>query len=158
MKSRTLSKKDRKEINTTVQKMYDISIIEDSSIIRLVESEEGDIITCEGEATFLIRGNKYIPVLPYLLRNTVFTKKITIDMGGVKPISGGADVMVPGIVSCDDVKKGDIVSVVDEKHGKPLSVVKVVMDKEDIATAKNGVAAECLHHIGDDVWSITKTL
>ena len=158
MKSRTLSKKERNKVNNAVKEMYDVEVIDEASIVRVIEYSEGDIISCDGSPAFIKKDSDYVPVLAYLLRNAVFTKQIRIDMGGVKPISGGADVMVPGIVGVDDVEVGDIATVVDENHGKPLSVVKVVMDKDDIQSSTNGVAAESIHNIGDDIWKFTKTL
>ena len=48
-------------------------------------------------------------------------------MGAVKFMSSGADVMRPGITELDhEIKKDEIVVVVDQTHKKPLCVSKAL--------------------------------
>lgn len=159
MKSKTLSKKERNEIDEAVYSAYDVTIIRDSDVVRQVEYNDSHIITCDGNPVFYTAGEEYIPLLVHLLReDDVFLKKIRIDMGGVKPISGGADIMIPGIVDIDDVEEDDVVAVVDETHGKPLSIARMNMDADKVGEKSKGVAAESIHNIGDDLWEFTKKL
>mgnify|MGYP003931236181 FL=1 len=46
---------------------------------------------------------------------------VTVDMGAVKFLANGADVMSPGIIDADpEIEKDDLVWVRDEKNGRPL--------------------------------------
>ena len=76
----------------------------------------GDIVAMEvdGKATLALRG---------LLRHLPPKGFVTIDMGAVKFIYNGADVMSPGIVDADtDILPGGAVWVRDEKNLRPLSI------------------------------------
>ena len=45
---------------------------------------------------------------------------VTIDRGALKFVCNGAKVMRPGIINFDSFKKGEIVVVKDQTHGKEL--------------------------------------
>ena len=45
---------------------------------------------------------------------------MTIDRGALKFVCNGAKVMRPGIINFDSFKKGEIVVVKDQTHGKEL--------------------------------------
>ncbi len=47
---------------------------------------------------------------------------VTIDKGAVKFVCNGAKVMRPGIINFESFKKGDIVVVKEQTHGRALAV------------------------------------
>lgn len=90
-----------------------------------------------------------------------FNRIVVVDMGAVKPLLRGADVMIPGIVEVKGFfNKGDPVVVVDEKYNKPLIVGKALIQSQDIVSKKlsKGKAIENIHRIGDKLWNLTKSL
>ena len=154
MKSRTVSKSDSKKIDEEVSKEYGVSVVADASQVRIIE-DEYDIITLDGTPAFFYVDGDIAPLLSYMLQKDVIGKKIVIDMGAVRPIASGADCMIPGILQCDsDLESGDIAVIVDENHGKPLSVVRMRMSSQEIEKAEKGRAVETLHHIGDTLWNM----
>ena len=64
-------------------------------------------------------------VLPTLLFTEFTAKapKIVVDMGAIPYVCKGATVMAPGIVRVEgEFGKGDLVLIVDMKHGKALAL------------------------------------
>ncbi len=81
------------------------------------------------------------------------TGTVTVDAGAVEFVSGGADVMRPGIVEADDaISEGDLVVVVEETHGKALSVGRALVDGSEMV-GDSGKVVDSLHHVGDDLYS-----
>ena len=98
------------------------------------------------------------PALRALLNGLIDVPRVTVDMGAVKFVVNGADIMRPGITQVDDrVKENGIVVVVDENHGKPLAVGISKMSAEDMRSEKSGKVIKSIHHINDDLWVFGKT-
>ncbi|HKY10713.1 MAG TPA: PUA domain-containing protein, partial [Nitrososphaera sp.] len=55
---------------------------------------------------------------------------VTIDNGAVKFVCNGAKVLRPGIINFDSFKKGEIVVVKDQTHGRALAVGLALEDSE----------------------------
>ena len=86
---------------------------------------------------------------------SIENNRVTVDMGAVKFLANGADVMAPGIVAADEnIEAGDIVFVVDVMHKKPLSVGEALMDGKAMVEEKKGKAIKTLHFVGDEIWKM----
>ena len=152
MKSRTLSKSDIQNINEALQKTYGKKLLNTKDNIRLIEDEQ-EIITKKGKPLFFKQDNTYIPLLKHLLQDYSFIKKATVDMGAVRFIVGGADVMAPGIVEADNIQKGEIVCVIDVDNKKPLVVGKALMTGQEMLKVTKGKGVKNIHYVGDDLWN-----
>jgi malignant T-cell-amplified sequence len=95
----------------------------------------------------------WLPHLKLLLKNN-FLPKVTVDMGAVKFVVNGADIMRPGITNLEDFEKDDFIVIIDETHKKPLSVCKASFSSEEIKTMNQGKVLQNLHYIGDEYWNI----
>jgi PUA domain protein len=96
-------------------------------------------------------------LLRALLNDLIDVPRITVDMGAVRFVVNGADIMRPGITEVDDRVKGNgIVVVVDENHGKPLAVGISKMSAEELRAATSGKVIKSIHHINDDLWVFGK--
>ena len=117
-----------------------------------------------GPFRLLLRGNEAIalfidggivPTVRGLLAFPATERWVTVDMGAVRFIYNGADVMAPGIAEADPaIRAGDVVWVRDEKNRRPLAVGRAIMDGPTMARAKKGKAIETIHHVGDDLWRL----
>ena len=142
-------------------------------MIRLLAEEFGmtvpsdDVPLDEAEAgpfRLLLRGNEAIalfvdggivPTVRGLLAFPAMKRWVTVDMGAVRFIYNGADVMAPGIVEADlAIRAGDVVWVRDEKNRRPLAVGRAIMDGPTMAREEKGKAVETIHHVGDDLWRL----
>jgi PUA-domain protein len=115
--------------------------------------KDDNLILINNEPMFFYHENKLIPTLKHLLKNNIL-KKITVDMGAVRFVVAGADVMKPGIVNLEEgIQKEEFVSIVDAAHGKPLAIGEVLFSGEEIKSMASGKVIKNIHWIGDKIWS-----
>ncbi|MCK4758024.1 MAG: DUF1947 domain-containing protein [Thermoplasmata archaeon] len=82
-------------------------------------------------------------------------KWVTVDMGAVKFLANGADVMSPGIVDADEgILTGDGVWIRDERNKKPLAVGVAQMPSGEMVSSSTGKAIKTVHYIGDKIWKL----
>ena len=94
-------------------------------------------------------------VYPYLAGTLVETlPTVKIDMGAIRFICNGADVMAPGITSLDEFEEGDYVVIRDATHGKALAIGKAAKSSTEIQSSKKGKVIKNLHYVGDDLWGM----
>jgi PUA domain protein len=83
---------------------------------------------------------------------------VTVDMGAVKFVCNGAKVMRPGIIDFGTFKKGDIVGVKDQAHGRIIAVGIALEDSEPAKAMSKGYVVENLHYVGDKLWQAYKEI
>jgi len=141
---KSLSKKDIKDINEQV------GIVAFSK--KELVQEEDDKYYVNKELLFFKREGKFVPTIRFLLKN-LFLPKVVVDMGAVKFVVNGADVMRPGIVRVDpDLQVGSLVVIVDVNNGKPLAVGELVLSSLEIMAASSGKVIKNIHWVGDELW------
>jgi PUA-domain protein len=126
--------------------------------VEVVESDVGEIYLIEGKPILFKSGDK---ILPTLLFSEFIAKapKIVVDMGAIPYVCKGATVMAPGIVRVEgEFIKGDLVIVVDMKHGKALSLGESLLDAETAKQTKKGPVVKTLHYVSDKIWDYIKTI
>ena len=126
--------------------------------VEVVEVDFGQIYLVGGKPLFFKIGEEVLPTL-FFKELSARAPKIVVDMGAVPYVCNGADVMAPGIVRVEgEFGKGDLVLVVDEKHGKPLAVGESLYDAESVRNTKQGVVVKNVHFVSDKIWNFAKTL
>lgn len=99
----------------------------------------------EGEPFLAVRG---------LLKYPAVARAVTVDMGAVRFVTNGADVMAPGIVEADpNLKEGEWCWIRDERNKKPLAVGKALVPGQAMVRGK-GKAVRSIHHLGDKLWGL----
>ena len=83
---------------------------------------------------------------------------VTIDRGAVKFICNGAKVMRPGITNFDTFKKGEIVAVKDQTHGRVIAVGLALEDSEVAKGMTKGYVVDTIHYISDKIWEAYKKI
>ncbi|MBW9222313.1 RNA-binding protein [Methanothermococcus sp. SCGC AD-155-C09] len=152
-----LKKKELKEITEELNKIFGKEIIPKGAKGELAITKNYETILIDNEPVAFKINNKVYPTLKTLIHHNLDKGKVVVDMGAVKFLANGADVMAPGIVDAhEDIKEGDVVFVVDETHNKPLSVGIALMDGITMKNSKTGKAITTIHHIGDDIWNFNK--
>jgi PUA-domain protein len=126
--------------------------------VEVVEANVGKIYLVNGKPLFFKVGERFLPTL--LFQDFASrAPKIVVDMGAVPYVCNGANVMAPGIVRVEgEFGNGDLVLVVDEKHGKPLALGESLHDSESARNTKQGVVVKNLHFVSDKIWNFAKTL
>jgi PUA-domain protein len=126
--------------------------------VEVVESDVGEIYLIDSKPILFKSSDS---ILPTLLFSEFATKapKVVVDMGAIPYVCKGATVMAPGIVRIEgEFIKGDLVLVVDMKHGKALALGESLLDVETAKQIKKGPVVKNLHYVGDKVWDYIKTL
>jgi len=150
-----LSKSDIKKINQEIESSYDVKDFFDKKANVELVKDEFEVIMLDKEPCFFYLEGKIIPTLKLLLKNN-FMKKVTIDMGAVKFIASGADLMRPGITEIDEgINEGDFISVIDVTHKKPIAIGQALMSSEDMCSADNGKVIKNVHYVGDKLWKLS---
>ncbi len=124
--------------------------------LEVVEAARFSLIALNGTAIAL-----YIDGKPFFtVRGALELKPrkhlVTVDMGAVKFIRNGADVMSPGIVAADEsIEPSDPVVIIEERHKKPLGVGTALMSGVEMVQSTKGKAVKMVHHVGDAIWELT---
>jgi PUA-domain protein len=126
--------------------------------VEVVDAKVGKIYLVNGKPLFFKVGERALPTL--LFQDFALgAPKIVVDMGAVPYVCNGADVMAPGIVRVEgEFGKGDLVLVVDEKHGKPLALGESLYDAESVRKTKQGAVVKNVHFVSDKIWKFAKAL
>ena len=95
------------------------------------------------------------PTLRGLLRWNLEVGWCAVDRGAIPFLMNGADCMAAGVHMVDpDIKRGDLIWIRDEEHGKPIAMGWSLLDAEEMKTSTKGKALRTIHWIGDDLWEI----
>ena len=126
--------------------------------VEVAEVDFGQIYLVDGKPLFFKVGERVLPTLLFQ-GFAVRAPKVVVDMGAVPYVCKGADVMAPGIVRVEgEFGKGDLVLVVDEKHGKALALGESLYDSGNARSTKQGAVVKNFHFVSDKIWNFAKTL
>ena len=101
--------------------------------------------------------DEYIPFLSETKLLESFPN-VVVDMGAVKFMCNGANVMRPGIKNYSDFSKDDIICVVEESQHKFLAVGKALVNSSEMKEMPKGEVIKNLHYISDKYWEVSKIL
>ena len=147
-----LKKKKIKEIKAELGEYGDL--LQGKKNVEILEAEPNSFILVDGEPYIIIIDDKPFPTLKAALKTDIDAKTVTVDMGAVRFVTNGADIMSPGIVAADDnIEPGDIVLIVDETHHKPLAIGVSLITGEEMVENDSGKAIETKHFVGDEIWN-----
>ena len=142
-----------KELNEKI-KQYNLEFSK-KDILEVKQENDVRVIFINQQPMFFYHQEKVVPTLHYLQHHSLL-KKITIDMGAVKFIVNGADVMRPGIVEIEDtINKDEFIVKIDNNHKKPLAVGIALYNSEEMQSLKTGKVIKNIHYVGDEIWKIS---
>ncbi len=156
MKSNLISKSETTALLKTVSEKWGIEIPKIKNLKVHQISDEAQIITGQG-IKILNTDNSYIP---FLSETTMLEKfpYVMVDMGAVKFMCKGANVMRPGIKNYSKFQKDSIVCIIEESQHKFLAVGKALVSSDELDTMQKGEIVKNLHYISDKFWEIGKTI
>jgi len=118
--------------------------------------EDAQIITGEGIKILKIKED-YIPFLSETKMLEKFPS-VMVDMGAVKFMCKGANVMRPGIKKFTEFEKEQLVCVVEESQHKFLAVGKAMVSSSELENMEKGEVIKNIHYISDKFWETGKTI
>jgi len=155
LKSNLISKSETAEVLSKVSSQWKMDLPKIKNL-KIYEIEEGQIIIGEGLTAIKI-GENYLPFLSDSQTLSRFPSVI-VDMGAVKFMCNGANVMRPGIKSFGEFEKDQIVIIIEESQKKSLAVGRALVSSNEMAQMNKGIVVENLHYISDKYWEAKKTI
>ena len=156
MKSNLVSKSETSKILEQINSQWKIELPKQKNVKTHDVNEKGLIITGNGITAVKIGE----VILPFLDDVPILEKfpYVTVDMGAVKFVCKGANIMRPGITKFSDFESGEIVCVVEESQNKFLAVGKAEMSSKELEGIKNGEVIKNMHYISDIFWESKKEI
>ena len=147
----------KKMLREVEKKLGDYStILKHKSKVEIIETNIEDIILVDGTPMIMWIDGEPFPTLKGALELDIKSKYVVVDMGAVKFVIKGADIMSPGITDADqNIKEGNLVIIVDETHRKPLATGRSIISGPEMVENREGKAVKTIHHIGDKIWDLT---
>ncbi|MEK0320189.1 MAG: PUA domain-containing protein, partial [Nitrosopumilus sp.] len=136
MKSNLISKSETSEILKIVSERWEMECPKIKNLKVYQISDEAQIITGDGIKILKIN-NEYLPFLSEIKTLEKFPN-VVVDMGAVKFMCKGANVMRPGIKKFSKFEKDKIVCIIEESQHKFLAVGKAMVSSSELENMEKG--------------------
>jgi len=156
LKSNLISKSETSALLKTVSERWGIEFPKTKNLKVHQISDEAQIITGKGIKILKVNDD----YLPFLSETDTLEKfpNVMVDMGAVKFMCKGANVMRPGIKKFTEFEKDKIVCIVEESQHKFLAVGKAMISSSELENMEKGEVVKNLHYISDKFWETGKTI
>jgi len=156
LKSNLISKSETSKILEQINSQWKIELPKQKNIKTHEVDEKGIIITGDGITAVKIGDD----ILPFLDDIPILEKfpYVTVDMGAIKFVCKGANVMRPGITKFSDFESGEIVCVIEESQKKFLAVGKAKMSSKELGETSKGEVIKNMHYVSDNFWESKKEI
>ncbi len=156
MKSNLISKSETAQVVKEISDQWKIELPKIKNL--KFHYLEDDVIIITGTGLKAIKvGDAYLP----FLTDTEILKKfpyVMVDMGAVKFMCNGANVMRPGITDYTQFEKDGVVCIIEESQHKFLAVGKSCVPSMDMESMTNGEIVKNMHYISDKYWESGKII
>ena len=149
MKSNLISKSETSTLLKTVSEKWGIEFPKMKNVKVHQILDDAQIITGDGLKILKVDED----YLPFLSETKMLEKfpAVTVDMGAVKFMCKGANLMRPGIKKFTEFEKDQIVCIVEESQHKFLAVGKSLVSSSELETMEKGEIINNLHYISDKI-------
>jgi len=156
LKSNLISKSETSEILKIVSERWGIECPKIKNLKVHQISDEAQIITGNGIKILKINDD----YLPFLSETETLEKfpNVIVDMGAVKFMCKGANLMRPGIKKFTEFEKDSLVCIMEESQHKFLAVGKAMVSSSELENMEKGEVVKNLHYISDKFWETGKTI
>jgi PUA domain protein len=157
MRSRSVPREEAEEIYNQLLKSWSKEILPKrfKGLVALELDDRRALLILDDFRVVRV-GDKFVPFLADVKRVEAFPYVI-VDIGAVRFICNGANVMRPGVRSFPtSFRKGDVVVVKDEKYHKAVAVGEANISSEEAQQLSKGSIIINLHYVGDKIWEMAK--
>jgi PUA-domain protein len=154
-KRKRLREKEVRALSEEISSKVGVPVFSLDDTVDQAESSDMGLVFVNGEIdAFILQGRAFLTVRG-LLKYPATKSFVTVDMGAIRFVINGADIMGPGIVEADvSLQPGDMVWVRDEKNKKPLAVGLALVTGSEMAAKKPGKAIKSILFVGDKLWKL----
>ena len=156
MKSNLISKSETSLVLKSISDQWKMEFPKIKNLKVHELSDDAQIIVGNGIKIVKVF-DEYVPFLSETKTLEKFPY-VMVDMGAVKFMCKGANVMRPGIKKFSKFQKDSVVCIIEESHHKFLAVGKTLVSSEEMEKMEKGEVIKNLHYISDKFWEIGKTL
>ena len=156
MKSNLISKSETSALLKKISEEWNLEFPKMKNVRVHQILNDAQIITGDGLKILKIEED----YLPFLSETKILEKfpNVEVDMGAVKFMCKGANLMRPGIKKFTEFEKDKLVCIVEETHHKLLAVGKSVVSSAELENMEKGEVIQNLHYISDKFWETGKTI
>ena len=152
-KRKRMRSKEIKALSEEIASVIGVPVFGENDPVDMAEGPDFDLIFVGNDILGLVYEGKPFLTVRGLQKYKAEHRFVTVDMGAVRFVTNGADVMGPGITEADDgISEGDLVWIRDEKNRVPLAVGVALRDSAGIRSKEKGKAIQMLHFVGDKLW------
>ncbi len=156
MKSNLISKSETSTLLKIVSERWGVEFPKMKNVKVHQILDGAQIITGDGLKILKV-DDDYLPFLSEIEMLKKFPT-VTVDMGAVKFMCKGANLMRPGIKKFTEFEKEKIVCIVEESQHKFLAVGKAQVSSTELETMEKGEVIKNMHYISDRFWETGKTI
>ena len=156
MKTNLISKTETTQLLKIVSEKWKIDVPKIKNLKVYEIDNETQLITGKDIKILKIK-DEYLPFLSEISTLGKFPF-VQVDMGAVKFMCKGANLMRPGIKKFSEFLKDDIVCIIEESQNKFLAIGKSEVNSSELSSMDKGEVLKNLHYISDKAWEISKTL
>lgn len=154
-KRHRMRQKDIAAAAARIEDAVGAKVFSPSDTVDMAEGPGFDAIMVDGEVLGLVVDGVPFLTVRGLLRYAPTRRYVTVDMGAVRFVANGADVMGPGVVDADEgISEGDLVWIRDERNKRPLAIGRALVPAESMLAKSKGKVVLSLHYVGDKLWLV----
>ncbi len=156
MKSNLISKSETTSLLKIVSERWGMELPKIKNLKVHQITNDAQIIIGEGIKILKINDD----YLPFLSETETLEKfpNVTVDMGAIKFMCKGANLMRPGIKKFTEFEKDKLVCIVEESQHKFLAVGKAMVSSSELEEMEKGEVIKNMHYISDNFWETGKTI
>jgi len=156
LKSNLISKSETNALIKTVSERWGMQFPKIKNLKVHQIFDDAQIITGDGIKILKVNDD----YLPFLSETNTLEKfpNVMVDMGAVKFMCKGANVMRPGIKKFTKFEKDDLVCIIEESQHKFLAVGKAMVSSSELEDMEKGEVIKNIHYISDKFWETGKTI
>jgi len=156
LKSNLISKSETSALLKIVSERWEMELPKIKNLKVHQISDDAQIITAKGLKILKVNDS----YLPFLSETEMLERfpNVMVDMGAVKFMCKGANVMRPGIKKFTEFEKDSLVCIVEESQHKFLAVGKAMVSSSELEGMEKGEVIKNMHYISDKFWETGKTI
>ncbi|MEW5747282.1 MAG: RNA-binding protein [Candidatus Thermoplasmatota archaeon] len=154
-KRHRMRQKDIASVASAIEAATGARVFSASDTVDMAEGPGYDAIMVDGKVMAVVMDGVPFLTVRGLLRYPATKGYVTVDMGAVRFVANGADVMGPGVVDADPgIAEGVMVWIRDERNRRPLAIGRALVTGEAMRSKPKGKVVSSVHFVGDKLWLV----
>ena len=150
-----MRQKEIAAIASRIEESMGCKVFSASDTVDMAEGPGYDAVIVDGKVLAIVLEGVPFLTVRGLLRYNASKRHVTVDMGAVKFVANGADVMGPGVVDADpSIAEGDMVWIRDERNKRPLAIGRAMVPAQSMLEKIKGKVVSSIHFVGDKLWLV----